>query len=741
MDTRQFFETIYGNSEGRAVIVLPNYANKPVNDHWFAYPAQLDDMVKLVESKRNGSVWFSPVLFNSDSRVKENAKALNVAASDADTCEPENFRVQPDFVVETSINRWHVYWLLKEGADPQEVAKLNRRIAQVHKDQGADIAYVNSAKLMRVPGTANHKHPGNVVIVADYGDLDRRDFNEFSTNYPVEEVPDAVEAKDTPVPEGLTEYIAANRARLLQGIPYGFKTQTNVNIRDLLMSKYTEQKRSEMLYLLCCELYRMKMYSDEEIAALVWGAPTNKFNGEDDRGLAGLWVTAIMRAKQDVENDTVESEGEFYDETSKGKPRRTTTDFLTADERDEIRLSVNFIDQWVTWAGTRTDAPAEYHRAAAMALLSTVYSEFGQAFPKFGPLKLNIWFMVLGRSTKDRKSTSRRYMNNALRALKTDDFSYQLGDDVTPSGISLALHDRANKASVFDRDEVQGLFKELLHQSYMSGGVEVFTKLYDGWSGGRIRASGDKKVLESVEVSFIMFMMGILSESTDVLTITNYKSGFLTRFVYILGSRPDGYVAEPLQQGSEEDQEVDEVFDSLVNHLAVNRSWWDIQKPEGKLYTLRADDDAWARFQQFELDANDRAEQSDVGEIISSTTERMIITALKLATLLAMDDRSLTVKRVHMLQAIGYAGEWFDNAVTVASMVSESEWQKDVDKLEAFIVSKGGRVSYAACYNQFKSLKPKEFSDVVEALKSRGVLTDSRAGNKIILELDYQEEE
>ena len=269
----------------------------------------------------------------------------------------------------------------------------------------------------------------------------------------------------------------------------------------------------------------------------------------------------------------------------------------------------------------------------------------------------------------------------------------------------------------------------------------MFTKLYDGWSGGRIRASGDKKVLESVEVSFIMFMMGILSESTDVLTITNYKSGFLTRFVYVIGKRPEGFVAEPLQQGSEEDQEVDEVFDSLVNHLAVNRSWWDIQKPQDKLYTLRADDDAWARFQQFELDANQKAEQSDVGEIISSTTERMVITTLKLATLLAMDDRSLTVKRVHMLQAIGYAGEWFDNAVTVASMVSESEWQKDVDKLETYLTAKGGRVSYATCYNQFKHMKPKEFRDVVVALESRGVLNIIQAGNKEILELDYQEEE
>jgi hypothetical protein len=728
MDTKKFFETVYGSGTGRAVIVLPNYSNKPVNDHWFQYPEDIDKMVTLVHDNANRSVWYSPVLFNSDSRTKENAKALNVAAADADTCDPNNFRVQPDITVETSPGHWHVYWVLREGTDPQEVAKLNRRIAQVHKSEGCDTAFVNSAKLLRVPDTSNHKHPGAIVVVADVGIVDvRADFDIFSEYYPDSEVPDAISVINTPAPEGLAEYIAANRASLLQGLPNA------MGLRDMLFGKFQEDKRSDVRYKLLCELYRLGL-DDQQVVAIAWGAPSNKYNGDDPRGVDGLWAEA-MKAKADTQQEETDFPEDVYEEKTAARANDTLTNFLTPEEQDEIRNQISFIDEWITWAGTRTDAPAEYHRAAAMALLSTVYSEFGHAAPNFAKdgLKLNIWFMVLGRSTKDRKSTARRYMNDALRALKTDDYSYQLGDDVTPGGVSLALHDRAH------RDEVQGLFKELLHQSYMSGGTEVFTKLYDGWSGGRVRASGDKKIMESVPVSFIMYMTGILSEATDVLTVTNYRSGFLTRFVYILGRRAEGFRSKPMEQESEEDSKEDKVFNSLVNHLITNRNYWEMYGGEGKLYKLRADDDAWKRLQQFEVDANAKAEESPYAEIISSTTERMIITTLKLATLLAMDDRSHTVKRTHMLQAIAYAGEWFDNAVTVASMVSESEWQRNVDDLERYINSKGGRVSYGTAYSQFKSMKPKDFEDMVTALQQRGVLNRIGNGNKWVLELDYSE--
>lgn len=740
MEAKEFFEAIFADGEGEAVLVLPNREGKPTSDFWFTYPEQLDEMADFVWSNEHTDVWFSPSLFSVRDRHKEHAKYLGVAGADADTCEPANFRYDPNIVVESSPGRYQVYWPLNDGYNfsPDEVAKLNRRIAQVHKHQGCDPSYVNPAKLMRVPGTSNGKHPGAIVVVTkvELGVVEQPDYCEMDSLYPESEVPDAYEASIGDMPDDLVEFIADNRASLLNGLP------NSVGLRDLVFKQPNMESRSEALFRLMCELYRLGL-DDKEVMAVAWGSPSNKFNGEDPRGLRGLWDTALLKAKTaafdpDYEWDV---EGGYFDNEDKAE-RKTEAlvkkaEFLTPEEQESLKGDVNFIDEWVHWAGTKTDAPAEYHRAAAMAVLSAVYSEFGHATPQWGPMKLNLWFMVLGRSTLDRKSTARSYMNKAFRALKTDDYNYSIGDDVTPGGISLALHDRANKATVFDRDEVQGLFKELLHQSYMSGGLEVFTKLYDGWSGGRVRASGEKKVQESVPVSFIMFMMGILTESADVLTVTNFRSGFLTRFLYVTGNRAENYSPPPIEQSKEEEDKKDPVFDGLIAHLIRNRAYWEMYGGDGDTVPIRAEDDAWQRYQKFESDVRKVASETMYAEVIATTSERTVHSTLKLAALLAMDEKQKRIQLRHILRAIGYAGEWITNAVTMASMVSESDWQRDVDKLEQFINGKGGSVSYAVAYRHFQDKRPFEFEEMIAALEQRGVLTREKNGSRWTLKVSY----
>ena len=717
--------------------MLPNRDGKPTNDFWFSYPEQLDEMADFVWSNEHTDVWFSPSLYGEDIRKKEYAIHLGILGADADTCDPANFRQYPDIVVESSYNRYQVYWVVEES-DPALTSKVNRRIAQVHKHQGCDPSFVNPAKLMRVPGTSNSKHPGEIVTVKSvaYGQS-LKPFRDLEALYPEDEIQDAYEAAAIgDMPEDLAQFIKENRAKLLNGLP------NREGLRDLVFKAPHDQSRSEALFRLMCELYRLGL-DDREVMAVAWGSPSNKFNGEDPRGLKGLWDTALLKAKTAAFDPEYswDIEQSFFDEdepaTRKTQFTAKRVDFLSEEEREHVDGIVNFIDEWCQWAGTRTDSPIEYHRAAAITLMSAVYSEFGHATPQWGRMKLNLWFMVLGRSTLDRKSTARSYLAQALRALATDDYSYDIGSDVTPSGLSLLLLDRANKASVFARDEVQGLFKELIHQSYMSGGLETFTELYDGWAKGRVRATGDKKVQEAVPVSFIMFMMGILTESADVLTVTNFRSGFLTRFLYVLGSRPEDYVPPAIEQSSEEDDKEDQVFNGLMNHLIRNRGYWELYVDEGQTVPLRADDDAWARYQKFESDVRKAAGETLYAEVIATTSERTIHSTLKLAAILAMDDKKQKIAMTHMLQAIGYAGEWFTNAVTMASMVSESDWQRDVDKLEQFINSKGGTVSYAVAYRAFQDKRPFEFEEMIAALEQRGVLTREKNGSRWTLKVSY----
>lgn len=737
MEQRDFFKHIFRNGEGWACITLPGADGKPTDDHWFQYPAQLDDMVALAGENARTDVWFSPVLFSNVQRVKANGKYLSVFAADADTCDPSNFRMEPSLIVATSAGRYHVYWAIDTLGEAQTIAPINRRISQVHKDQGCDISFVNSAKLLRVPGTSNSKHPGEiVVVVADTEDV-VYSVEQIDRLYPSSEVPDMVEADDENMPSGLMEYVLANGRGLINTIP------NSTTMSDLLYGQFQENRRSEARYKLLCELY-MLGWPDQDVVAVVWHTKLNKY-ADDPRGVSGLWAEA-MKARADVRGQAEQGYDKSFDTVPEPArielPKRERSSFLTAEEQEQVKTQVNFIDMWVSWAKTKTDAPAEYHRAAAMTIMSTVYSEFGHAIPKFGKVKLNLWFMTLGRSTQDRKSTSRSYMNSMLRELEDKDngYDYQLPDDVTPGGISLALNDRAHKASVFDRDEVQGLFKELLSQGYMAGSLEVFTKLYDGWSGGRLRASGDKKLMESVPVSFIIYFMGILTETTSVLTVTNFRSGFLTRFLYVIAERPQDFKPEPIEQASEEVEEEDEVFNALRDHLIRRRQRWELYVPNREqTHPMRVDDDAWTRFQQFESEVNEKAASSPHGDLIQTTAQRTVISTLKLACLIAMDDNSKRVKMIHMLQAIGYAGEWYDSASAIAGMVSASEWERDVDELEAFIASRNGKTSSTSVHRQFKAKKAKEVEDMINALEQRGRLSRHQDGPRWQLVLKEDE--
>ena len=96
MKTGDFFDAIYGDGRGIATIVTRHSVSNDLTEQkFFDYPQQKEEMVAHATTHANGDVYFSPILFASPRRIKENAKTVSVVYADADTCEPENFFVEP----------------------------------------------------------------------------------------------------------------------------------------------------------------------------------------------------------------------------------------------------------------------------------------------------------------------------------------------------------------------------------------------------------------------------------------------------------------------------------------------------------------------------------------------------------------------------------------------------------------------------------------------------------------------
>jgi predicted N-acyltransferase len=71
----------------------------------------------------------------------------------------------------------------------------------------------------------------------------------------------------------------------------------------------------------------------------------------------------------------------------------------------------------------------------------------------------------------------------------------------------------------------------------------------------------------------------------------------------------------------------------------------------------------------------------------------------------------------------------------MAGAISASEWQREVDNLEAAILSKGGRMRYEEAYKKFSNKRKREFDEMVEALRSQARLNVKMENQKIFLEL------
>jgi hypothetical protein len=314
-------------------------------------------------------------------------------------------------------------------------------------------------------------------------------------------------------------------------------------------------------------------------------------------------------------------------------------------------------------------------------------------------------------------------------------YQIDIGSDATPEGLTAILAERNGQTSLLHRDEVQGMFKDFINKTYMASAAERFTELYDGHVPVTIRSSKGKAQTERAETNFIMYLMGITSKTADILTTEYFRSGFLARFIYVTAPTPARTrESEDIQQADEYEVSVrDEVLESMMKRLSDSVMFW--QKKGGPSpRPIRLSEETIKRFNEYKWDMGTWTENHPDKESIEPSRQRLALSVWKCAILLAMYEKSEEVQVRHLLIAIYYSEEWFWNLVQMAGAISASEWQRDVDRLEAMIVDKGGRVRYEEAYKKFNNKRKREFDEMVEALISQARIHKSMEAQKLYLE-------
>jgi DnaJ-domain-containing protein 1 len=732
MKTADFLTAIYGDATGIATLVVRSASSGDLTEQkFYEYPEQKHEMAAFAAAHAMEDVYFSPILFNAPRRIKENAKTVHVIYADADSCQPEDFLVEPSISVQTSDKRWHTYWMLDQEVEPLEAALLAKKIAYAHSHQGCDKSGWNTTKLLRLPNTRNLKREDAWSIEATTtGQV--YSFEEINAVYGDVEVEPIREMADLPMPAGFPPIL-----EVLE------KLSHNPQIVGLYMEQPAfNADLSRLLWKLEMELFREGLTA-EEVFTVARHAKCNKYHSPDrPKRLdadGDLW-REVQRAEQSYAAEQGEASyvpEPITEDAPVARFDKVAVSFLTEEEREVVQLEPTFIDNYVKWARSKTDGALSYQIASAFTVLSAVFSDWGYAVPRYGKMGLNLWFMVLGETTLTRKSTSRNLMLRVIRAYeKFGGYQIDIGSDATPEGVTAILAERDKKTSLLHRDEVQGMFKDFMNKTYMASAAERYTELYDGSVPVVIRSSKDKRQTERAETNFIMYLMGITSKVADVLTTEYFRSGFLARFIYVTADAPErSRELEDIQQADEYEVVVkDTILDDMVRKLFDAVTYWQ-KKGQPNPRPLRLSQASLERFNQYKWEMGNYAESHREKESIEPSRQRLALSVWKCAILLAMADKSDEVKLKHMLTAISYSEDWFENLVRMASAISASEWQRDVDQLEAYVVDRGGRVRYEEAYRKFNNKRKREFDDMVEALRSQARVISVVDNRKTYLEV------
>lgn len=732
MDTKEFFESIYGKgTEGLIELATDNFQT----NRWFEWPKQKEFLTKYVNLRRSEDVWFSVNLYKERERVAENATYGQAVYMDADTCHPDNFRVPPSIVVESSPGKWQCYWLLDEPTPVQEIQHVAHQISIAHEKQGCDKSGWIPTKMLRVPTTSNLKYdiPARVKITENTGEV-----------YTLDTI--AAAYADIPVTQEIVDRSLSIPAYLPKAISVIEKIPADIDhlYYDPVPSGGSWSERMWAFMLGCFQ----SGFSREEVFVVALRAKCNKYDPSNVGKLTQTGVPIPRRPdpegtlwKEVLKAEEAFHEGEIAakvaqepeeDEDGLRRNHKEAT-FLTNEEREYLRdLGPTFVDRYCSWVSRKTDSAYVYQRSLAIQLMSSVYGKIAYITPQFGAMDLNIWVLIIGDTTYSRKSTARSLFLKALhRAESQVGDRIDIGSDFTAEGLNSALAQRDGQTSLVHRDEIHGFFNEMFTKGYMAGAVERLTDLYDGKVQVTMRAT--KGASQDKRVSTVLNVLGLGTPEGigEVLDERHFRSGFLARFVWA-HSEPPRVVTKDMVEIKEAtitydsvtgDGELDELVDELMgSYNAIVGTTTERQR-------VTFSPDALERFNEWGYLVTGITDSDFISEdkSVKPSVERMRWSVYKTAALFALVEGVLEIEMRHILYAIEQAEYWYASLLKMASLVSSSEHAKKVHEVEAYIATGTNLTrTKASIFRKFDSYRTVEVNEWIESLVSQGRISATR---------------
>lgn len=704
MDNRVLFlQWVLGDVEGFISVAGLHSRTDEFEEQIFSYPSDLEGVERYIQQKTiTHNLYFCPTVLGEPRRVKKSVSRSLVLWADLDECDPNLLRVKPTIVLETSPGRWQAFWKLSALAHADDVEKINKRIAYAHADNGCDKTGWNLAKLLRIPGTKNHKYVPELYDVR---------ISEFNRDL-------VYELSDFDV------YPELGEERVEAAIPFPSSLPSETGEEILLSMKNSVHPRvwpifeevpktdwSKALWQLMLMLFDAGA-KPEEVFVVARDSACNKF--ERDRNSQTLLWRDVIRAFEHTRNvalqlSAADEEHNWY---------VADRNLLTEQERAQAEGTRTIINEYMDWATSIGDAAPAYHVAGAFVILSALISSSVRLPTSYGTVVPNLWFMILADTTLTRKTTA---MDMAMDIVVEIDAEALAATDGSVEGLLKTISVRPRKPSIFLRDEVTGLLDAMKKKDYLAGMLETLTKLYDGKYQ---KKQLSKQTVELRDPILIMFVGGIKQRVYELLTYEHINSGFLPRFCVITAEsditrmRPLG---PPTARAREQHTELIERFRSY--HTFYNPPMTaDQLVPQTWDVTLTPE--AWMRYNKFEADMTEIGVQSAAPDLMTPVMARLCTSGLKAACLIAATrlEPQVTVTVNDLLVAFSYVETWKSHAINVVANAGKTAHEKKMERIYEAVVSAGDDGILRSRLMQLFRLDARESTNIFDTLLQRGLI-------------------
>lgn len=232
---------------------------------------------------------------------------------------------------------------------------------------------------------------------------------------------------------------------------------------------------------------------------------------------------------------------------------------------DDIIPKAGFIRDYLEYACRCTDAPPIYHvgcaaTAVSVAVADTIDLVWEPRHGKGSAIPLNLWTMIVGRSSLDRKSTS----VNLVTDLINDAIPHKVAPiSGSVEGLVEFLADQP--CAIFIAPELAALLDQM-EASYWKQGRTLLMDLYDGRSSYMRKLRGHEPVVIR-DPRVCMLAASALTLLDQTTRATDWSGGFLARVLPIYAERNTWRPA----RGSN-DRKREDLSDALADIACLSRT-------------------------------------------------------------------------------------------------------------------------------------------------------------------------